>query len=186
LVAAAVVVALLGAGFGAFTLLSDDDGGGGTGTTAPTGATGATGTTGASGPTDPTGPSGEPFTPLSEADLFGTWNVTLSPEGDTSAGSATQTTLVLERNCDNRSGPHPCDVDVVAPVTGFLQRLGKSYSGTVTGDLPCGEGDMDVEFEVVRAIVEGDGGRVTEIRGEGTMVNGTCPGGVFTLVGTLT
>jgi serine/threonine-protein kinase len=186
LVAAAVVVALLGAGFGAFALLSDDDGSGGTGTTAPTGATGATDTTGASGPTAPTGPTGEPFTPFSEADLFGTWNVTLSPEDDTSAGSATQTTLVLERNCDNRSGPHPCDVDVVAPVTGFLQRLGKSYSGTVTGDLPCGEGDMDVEFEVVRAIVEGDGGRVTEIRGDGTMVNGTCPGGVFTLVGTLT
>ena len=102
LLAATIALAILGAGFGAFTLLSDDDGGGGTGTTAPTGATGATDTTGASGPTAPTGPTGEPFTPLSEADLFGTWNVTLSPEDDTSAGSATQTTLVLERNCDDR------------------------------------------------------------------------------------
>jgi serine/threonine-protein kinase len=186
LLAAAIVLAILAAGFGAFALLSDDDEGGGTGTTAPTGATGATGTTGASGPTTATGPTGEQFLPFSEADLFGTWNVTLSPQDETGPASATQTTLVLERNCDNRSGPHPCDVDVVEPVTGFLQRLGKSYSGTVNGDLPCGEGDMQVEFEVVRTIVAGeDEGRVTEIRGEGTMVNGTCPGDVFTLVGTL-
>jgi hypothetical protein len=48
---------------------------------------------------------------------------------------------------------------------------------------------MDVEFEVVRAIVDEDDvegeGLATEIRGEGTMANGTCPGDVFTLVGTL-
>jgi serine/threonine protein kinase len=182
LVAAAIVVALLGAGIGAFALRSGDDGEGGTGTTAPTGATGATGASGASGATAPTG---EQFLPFSEADLFGTWNLTFSPEGDTSAASATNTTWELDKNCAARSGPHPCDADVIAPpVSGFLQRLGKTYSGTVTGTLPCGEGDMQVDFEVTQAIQEGNGGRVTEIRGEGTMLNGTCPGSVFTLVGT--
>jgi hypothetical protein len=187
LIAAAVIVALLGAGFGVFTLLSDEDGGDGTGTTAPTGATGATGTTGTSGPTAPTG---EPFLPLAEADLVGTFNLTFSPEGDTSAGSATNATWEFEPNCVGRTGDHPCDADAVAPpVSGFLQRLGKTYSGDVTGALPCGEGEMHVQFEVFAAIVdEGDvegEGLVTEIRGQGTMLAGTCPGSVFTLVGTL-
>jgi len=191
LIAAAVIVALLGAGFGAFMVLSDDDGGGGgTGTTTPTGATGATDTTGATGPTAPTGATGEPFLPLAEADLVGTFNLTFSPQGDTSAGSATNTTWGFEPNCEGRTGDHPCNADAVAPpVSGSLQRLGKAYSGDVTGALPCGEGEMHVEFEVFAAIVdendvEGEG-LVTEIRGDGTMLTGTCPGSAFTLVGTL-
>lgn len=77
--AAVVVVALLGVGFGAFALLSDDDGGG-TGTTAPTGATGAIRRMPRDRP-HPSGPAGEPFTQLSEADLLGTFNLTFSPEG---------------------------------------------------------------------------------------------------------
>jgi serine/threonine protein kinase len=190
LVAAAIVVALLGAGIGAFALLSGDDGGGGTGTTAPTGATGVTDASGGTGPTAPTGASGEPFTPLSEADLLGTFSLTFSPEGDTSAGSATNATWEFASDCTERSGPHPCDADVVAPpVQGDLDRLGKTYQGDVTGALPCGDGDMHVEFEVFAAIVDEndveDEGLVTEIRGQGTMLTGTCPGDVFTFVGTL-
>lgn len=185
--AAVVVVALLGVGFGAFALLSDDDGGG-TGTTAPTGATGAIRRMPRDRP-HPSGSAGKPFTQLSEADLLGTFNLTFSPEGDTDAGSATNATW--SSNCDERSGDHPCDSDAVAPpVSGFLKRLGKANSGRVTGTLPCGEGDMDGRIRDGQAIVDGNDvegkGPVTEIRGEGTMVNGTCPGKVFTLVGTLT
>jgi hypothetical protein len=118
--------------------------------------------------------------------VFGSWDITLSPEGDPSAGSATNTNWILEENCENRTGPHPCDVDAVSPVVGFLQRVGKDYSGTVTGELPCGPADMEVAFEVVRAEeVTSDEGRATEFRGRGTLLSGTCAGSVFTLVGTL-
>lgn len=184
-----VLAALLGVG--AFVLFSGDDEtlsdptgttGATTGTTGTTGATGATtGTTGTTGATGATG-----FEQLSEAEVFGTWDMTFSPEGDTSAGSATNTTWVLEENCDARSGPHPCDVDAVSPVSGFIQRVGKDYAGTVTGELPCGQADMQVSFTIVRAVeVTTDEGRATEIVGEGTLLSGTCAGSVFTLVGRL-
>lgn len=156
-------------GLGLFALFSGDD------PTVPTGATGDTGATGTTG-----------FEPLAEAEVFGSWGITFSPEGDPSAGSATNTNWILEENCENRTGPHPCDVDAVSPVVGFLQRVGKDYSGTVTGELPCGPADMEVAFEVVQAEeITSDEGRATEIRGEGTLLSGTCAGSVFTLVGTL-
>ena len=168
-------------GLGAFALLSGDDP---TGPTVPTETPGGTGTSGATGPTRATGTTG--FEPLSEAEVFGSWDITLSPEGDPSAGSATNTNWILEENCDNRTGPHPCDVDAVSPVVGFLQRVGAAYSGSVAGELPCGPADMEVAFEVIRAEeITSDQGRATEIRGEGTLLSGTCSGSVFTLVGTL-
>jgi len=185
----ALVATLLGVG--AFFLFSGDDETpiDPTGTTqTTTGATGATGTTGtATGATGGTGATGATgFEPLSEAGVFGTWNLTFSPEGDTSAGSATNTAWVLEENCDARTGPHPCDVDAVSPVAGFIQREGKDYSGTVSGELPCGPADMQVSFTVVRAVeVTVDEGRATHIVGAGTLLSGTCAGSVFTLVGTL-
>jgi hypothetical protein len=188
-----LLAALLGVG--AFIFFSGDDEtltdptgttGATTGTTgASTGTTGATGvTTGTTGTTGATGATG--FEQLSEAEVFGTWTMTFSPEGDTSAGSATNTTWVLEENCDARSGPHPCDVHAVSPVFGFIQRVGKDYSGTVTGELPCGQADMQISFTIVRALeVTADEGRATEIVGEGTLLSGSCAGSVFTLVGTL-
>jgi serine/threonine-protein kinase len=186
LIAAAVIVALLGAGFGAFVLLSDDDGGGGgTGTTAPTGATGATGTTGASGPTAPTGATGLGDLPLAEARVFGPWNLNFVPVDAERAGEATNAQWELAANCEDRPGPHPCDVDAVRPVVGFIERTGKRYLGDVSGELPCGVGDMTVSFEILRAEVIEDVWRAVQISGEGTMVNGTCPGSVFSIAGAL-
>jgi len=187
IVLAAVVAAVVG--IGAFVLLSGGEGdqvaarptGAATGTAPGTGTTGTTGGTGTSGTT------GAVETPLSlaEAQVFGTWNMTFSPAGDASAGSATNAAWELKANCENRTGPHPCDVDALSPMSGFLLRKGKSYTGDVTGDFLCGPGDMQVSFEVTKAApVEGPW-RATEIRGEGTMASGTCPGSVFTFVGTL-
>ncbi|MGH2590314.1 MAG: hypothetical protein ACRDGW_05895, partial [Actinomycetota bacterium] len=177
---AAVVLAVLAGGFGAFALLSDGDEEPGTGPTAPTGATG----TGPTSPTGATGTTGIGGLPLAESQLFGTWDLTFFPEGDPTA--ATEASWAFDPNCEGRTGPHPCDADAVAPpVSGFIQRQGKTYSGTVTGDLPCGVGDMTISFEVLRAEVIDGVWRSAEVSGEGTMVNGTCPGEVFSLVGTL-
>jgi hypothetical protein len=70
-------------------------------------------------------------------------------------------------------------------MSGFLQRTGKSYFGTVTGDFLCGPADMQMSFEVTKAEPIGGPWRATEIRGEGTMLSGVCQGSVFTFVGTL-
>ena len=153
----------------AFLLLRDDDGTIGDPTGTATGATGDTGD----------------VPPLSEAKLFGLFDLTFSPEGDTSEGSATETEWMLRENCDNRSGPHPCDVDAVNPVTGFIQRVGKTYEGTVSGELPCGSADMQVTFEAVHARFVEEEWRADEFRGQGTMLTGTCANSVFTFVGTL-
>jgi hypothetical protein len=182
-IVAVVIAALLGAG--AFVLLSGGDDGevvaDSTGTV--TGATGVTGVTGTTGTTGTTGATGT--LSLAEAQVFGVWNMTFSPEGDPSAGSATDATWELEANCEDRTGPHPCDVDAVSPMSGFLQRQGKSYFGTVTGDFLCGPSDMQMSFEVTKAAQVGGPWRATEVRGEGTMLSGVCQGSVFTFVGTL-
>ncbi len=165
------------AAIGAFVVRSGGDGDAAKGgpTPGPTGASAVTGSSGSAG-----GPQ------LSEAQTFGTWNLTFSPAGDASTGSATETSWELAANCENRSGPHPCDVDAVSPVTGFIQRVGKTYEGTVTGELPCGPSDtMHVAFDVTDA-EEIDGIlRATAIRGHGRMMNGACESAMFTLVGSL-
>jgi serine/threonine-protein kinase len=195
LVGAVLVVAALGVG--GFVLLSGDDedaGAGSTGTGltgAATGATGqdtgATGTAGGTtgGATGGTGDPGVLVPPLAEAQVFGTWSITFNPEDDLSAGSAVASVWVLDANCDDRAGPHPCDVDAIDPMRGFLQRQGKAYSGTVTGDFLCGPADMSMSFEVTEAASVDGPWRATEIRGEGTMLSGDCPNDVFVFVGTL-
>jgi hypothetical protein len=196
------VVAALGVG--GIVLLSGDEEDAGAGSTgagvtgAATGATGqdpgatgqdpgATGTvSGATGgATGGTGDPGVLVPPLAEAQVFGTWNITFNPEEDLSAGSAVESVWVLDANCDDRSGPHPCDVDAIDPMRGFLQRQGKGYSGTVTGDFLCGPADMSMSFEVTEAASVDGPWRATEIRGEGTMQSGDCPNDVFVFVGTL-
>lgn len=185
LVAAAVVVAVLGGAIGAFALLSDGDEERGAGPTAPTGATGNTGATGPTSPTGATGVTGVGGLPLAEARVFGVWNMNFVPEEAVRAGEAANAQWELDINCESRTGPHPCDVDAVRPVSGFIQRTGKSYEGTVSGELPCGVGDMTVSLEVLRAEVIDGVWRAAQISGEGTMVNGTCPGSVFSIVGAL-
>ena len=192
LVGAVVAAGLALGGFLVFSGGDDDgqDATGATGETAidasgPTGQqTGATGATGAV--TGPTGGTGDPdVLSLAEAHVLGAWDLTFSPEGDASAGSATNTVWEMDRNCEARTGAHPCDVDVRTPVTGFLQRQGKFYDGVVSGELPCGPGVMRVRFEVVDAEVIDGPWRAVQIRGEGTILSGGCQDAVFTLVGTL-
>jgi hypothetical protein len=151
-----------------------------TGATAPTGATGATGATAPTGATAAPSPP-----PLAEARVFGDYAMTFNPQDDPSAGAAVSQTWVLKANCDARSGPHPCDVDALSPMSGFVQRTGKTYVGTVSGDFLCGPSQMELSFEVTDAAsVEGPW-RATEVRGTGTMLSGGCPGSIFVLVGVL-
>jgi hypothetical protein len=182
--AALVVVAVLGVG--GFVLLADGDDGEVVDPTGTTGATGVTGSTGTTGTTEPSGATGgEGQLSLAEAQVFGVWDMVFHPEGDLTTGSATPATWELEANCENRTGPHPCDVDAISPMSGFLQRQGKSYSGTVSGDFLCGPSDVAMSFEVTDAAPVGGPWRATAITGGGTMLSGACQGSAFTFEGTL-
>jgi hypothetical protein len=68
---------------------------------------------------------------------------------------------------------------------GFLQRRGKTYTGTLSGEFLCGPGDMEMLFEVTEASVVGGPWRAVEIRGSGTLLSGACQGSVFEFTGTL-